>query len=209
MPNAVGSGSLHDPFTVSMSTDPVGCFQFLSIGKYYFNTHSTGNGFSGRAPYCKHGPTEAPTAAPTAAPPTAATGYEAIGSPGSHAKDEGTHLGELTYTTLRECEDACQANSQCKHFTACPADGNKCYLKTGTSRVLNVRDARDCQMYFPFYGTMSPTSPPTPPTVAPTLYDGRNKYQRRSYANLAIPASLSNIIGVMILAASFWAASRS
>jgi hypothetical protein len=61
--------------------------------------------------------------------------YQAVGTLGSHASDEGSDVATLTYGQASECEAACDADSQCRHFTACPGDGNKCYLKTGTSRV--------------------------------------------------------------------------
>lgn len=77
--------------------------------------------------------------------------YEAVGGcSGCHASDEGNHLSTIKYSNLQDCETACDSDAQCKHFTACPGDGNKCYLKTGTSKVADLKHTgRDCQMYFP------------------------------------------------------------
>jgi len=79
--------------------------------------------------------------------------YCPVGAVGSHASNEGTNLQTLTYSTTADCSAACAANSACKHYTACPGDGNKCYLKTGTSKVADQTGVgRGCQMHFPCAG---------------------------------------------------------
>jgi len=76
--------------------------------------------------------------------------FQPVGPLGSHGSSEGTDVGTITYTTIADCDAACRANPACKHYTACPGDGNQCVLKTGESKVVDVLDAgRDCRMYFP------------------------------------------------------------
>ena len=75
--------------------------------------------------------------------------YTPVGAIGTHASDEGAHLLTMTYTSLADCEAACSSNPSCKHFTACPDDGNKCYLKDGTLQTSTHVAGRKCRMYFP------------------------------------------------------------
>ena len=78
--------------------------------------------------------------------------YFAVGEPGTHANNEGDHLGALHYSALSDCDTKCDETPNCMHYTACPGDGNKCYFKRGDLALAqesgSVTSGRSCQMYF-------------------------------------------------------------
>jgi hypothetical protein len=49
------------------------------------------------------------------------------------AQASAEHLSTVTYhrNGLPDCDAACDTDARCTHYTACPGDGMKCYLKAG------------------------------------------------------------------------------
>merc|ERR1719245_531009 len=84
-------GTPHEPFVISTSWDPSGCFHFYQW--VYFNKHPTGDTSNHRTPYCK-------VAVPTPEPPEGTTVAEAGATTVAGATPATEYAEETGATTV-------------------------------------------------------------------------------------------------------------